>query len=257
AGRGGTAGGDGGGGQAESREGLSWSHFLSTSGPFSGGGGSGEGRGRKHHQRPAGGPGGDWAFSQVQGPLVCDTVSILRTLLQNKAWAGVTATLLQDALARGNSCLQLLAREAADRAAAVRENPPPEGDALPQGQPLPDADAEAQAHGGGHANREGGGREAFAGRSPPEGSTRAPPEPATGQALPASQSKAEPALALEDARKPGEGLSRRHVGPAGMTGTLTRTLGALSVLGGHVDMLYTGCTAEVVSPADAIGSRGG
>ncbi|CAM9387070.1 unnamed protein product, partial [Hapterophycus canaliculatus] len=209
-----------------------------------------------------------WAFSQLEGPLVCESVSLLRTLLQTPAWGEVTATLLQDAVQRGNSCLRLLAREAADKAEAalVAASSTARG---PVGGSSELAKAASGAAGAAETTLEqpAAPSESTGGRTPaiPEGGgsggggggDAAGATPAAAAATPTTPLVQSVSTAEVAGRTPLAGASA----PPGTTGTLLRTLGALSVLGGHVDVLYPGASAEMVpldfSSRASGGSRGG
>lgn len=218
-----------------------------------------------------------WAFSQLEAPLVCESVSLLRTLLQTSTWSGVTATLLQDALQRGNSCLRMLAREAADRvevAAAATA-----AAAAPASGPTEGTGAEVGTVG---APTSGGERSADVVASFADGFMN--PTPSVGSEVSGDAtvgpSAAATATAAPTAPKPisvgpsaagpqplvmtgGEGLGRSSL-PAGSgspsakspDGILLRTLGALSVLGGHVDVLYPGASAEIMPLESVTAPRG-
>lgn len=213
-----------------------------------------------------------WAFSQLEAPLVCESVSLLRTLLQTAAWSGVTASLLQDALQRGNSCLRMLAREAADRvevAAAAA--------AAPSSGSTEGASAEA---GTASVTTSGGERSSDVVASIPDGLTNQTPSGSSevlGNAtvVPSAAAAASPTAPKSISVGPsaagpqplvmagGEGLGRSSL-PAGSgtpsarspDGILLRTLGALSVLGGHVDVLYPGASAEIMPLESVTAPRG-
>lgn len=207
-----------------------------------------------------------WSFSQVEGPLVCESVSLLRTLLQTSAWGGVTATLLQDAFQRGNSCLRLLAREAADKAEIVVAAC---ASAATTGSTAPaqvGANAENANTSGTSISVEGQTGSTATGMgtaaSDPSVASEAGEDSAgtvAESSRPSAAGAATPGpsrqVYTEDraARAPLAGASA----PPGTTGTLLRTLGALSVLGGHVDVLYPGASAEIMPLEYGVASRGG
>lgn len=190
-----------------------------------------------------------WSFSQLEGPLVCESVSLLRTLLQTSAWSGVTATLLQDAFQRGNACLRVLAREAAEKAeaAASAANSSSGANAAAPADPLPQPTAVEDTASGGGAESSLEPGIAMRTRTSAEASKTADmPRDGTGVSStpPAAQRVAREILAGAPA-------------PPSANGTLLRTLGALSVLGGHIDMLYPGARAEIMPLDYGISSRGG
>lgn len=206
-----------------------------------------------------------WAFSQLEGPLVCESVSLLRTLLQTPGWGDVTATLLQDAFQRGNSCLRLLAREAADKAeAAPCDTPTAVSTAAAAARAPVGTGAEiAQTASGG-----GGGAAAENPREPAsgglvDGQASAEGETAGGgtpglvppAVVPVATAKP-PHLPASTAEAAGRAPLAGASSPPGTTDTLLRTLGALSVLGGHVDVLYPGASAEIM-PFDYASRAGG
>lgn len=199
-----------------------------------------------------------WAFSQLEGPLVCESVSLLRTLLQTPAWGGVTASLLQDAFQRGNACLRLLAREAADKAeaaaAATAAAPAPVGINADVGRA-----SAAGSTAEGSADRASGGTctdvpvpKSETAREVATGATAGLVLPAVVTVAVAGPSPPTPAGDTEG-RAPLAGGSA----PSSTTGSLLRTLGALSVLGGHVDVLYPGASAEIMPLDYGMASRGG
>lgn len=205
-----------------------------------------------------------WSFSQLEGPLVCESVSLLRTLLQTSAWSGVTATLLQDAFQRGNACLRVLAREAAEKAEAASV-------AAASGASIPQSAAAGEG-----ATGTGGGAESSPDHAPTTARNIGSPGSQSGaditaaaftagasvvpvpsdppMAAPAAPEASTPAMAAGGAVK---GSLRGATAPPSTTGTLLRTLGALSVLGGHVDMLYPGASAEIMPLDYGVYSRGG
>lgn len=207
-----------------------------------------------------------WSFSQLEGPLVCESVSLLRTLLQTPAWRTVTATLLQDALQRGNACLRLLAREAADRAeasAATSATSSGSGAVADASAPF----SSGCSAGDGWAD---GALSATRGDAPdPEGTPEgvahgvaAGSAAATGASTTATVAPgALSSPAATDGVNVASSGSTTSATPTSATSTLLRTLGALSVLGGHVDILYPGCSAEIMPldygiPPRASGIRG-
>lgn len=193
-----------------------------------------------------------WAFSQREGPLVCESVSLLRTLLQTSSWGGVTATLLQEALQRGNSCLRLLAREAADKAeaaesaaiaaAAASTAPAPTG---------PTAESANVVTAGSTAERSTDSGSGVAGTSSPLSSAEAAGE------VSAAATIASPSLPAPAGEEAGRATQTGASTGASTTSTLLRTLGALSVLGGHVNVLYPGSSAEIMPIDYGATSRGG
>lgn len=207
----------------------------------------------QHGQRNA------WTFSQLEGLLVCESVSLLRTLLQTSAWGGVTATLLQDAFQRGNSCLRLLAREAADKAeaaagvatAAAAVNTTP---ASTTGEVGKTSGAGAQAEGVTAVVTAVG---TAAGQAPAD--SQATPGAAAG-ALVGTSSAAivSPSLPTSTGEASASKAPLASVSTVpSTTGTLLRTIGALSVLGGHVDVLYPGASAEIMPIDQGVPSHGG
>lgn len=223
-----------------------------------------------------------WSFSQLEGPLVCESVSLLRTLLQTSAWSGVIATLLQDAFQRGNACLRLLAREAAEKAEAAENAETAACAALDSnvGSSSTDTVSATPCTSGPQSAVTGQG---VIGVSGPENSPDLTPALARGTGVPGLQDgpetsgasatgesgglslsdtpMAEPAASNASAPPPaeahGEGSLAGATAPPSTTGTLLRTLGALAVVGGHVDMLYPGASAEIMPLDYGVYSRGG
>eukprot|EP00904_Undaria_pinnatifida_P001675 jgi/Undpi1/11508/HiC_scaffold_30.g13805.m1 len=283
-GGGGTGGGGGGDGRANGgtlRELRSWYRGQATSSS-----------GREHGRSA-------WAFSQLEGPLVCESVSLLRTLLHTLAWGGVTATLLQDAVQRGNSCLRLLAREAAEKVEAAASAVPPTptisagasantGAAAATAPSAPaGTNAEVDKAIGAGAGALGErytasvagvpGSGAVAGAVAASMGPDSGPQPTPSEASAAGNSGggARSGTTMESRAVPPAISTGASAGPslpsspaargqlAGMspppstTGTLLRTLGALSVLGGHVDVLYPGASAEIMPLDYGMAYRGG
>ena len=281
---GGTGGGGGGDGRANGgtlRELRSWYRGQATSSS-----------GREHGRSA-------WAFSQLEGPLVCESVSLLRTLLHTLAWGGVTATLLQDAVQRGNSCLRLLAREAAEKVEAAASAVPPTptisagasantGAAAATAPSAPaGTNAEVDKAIGAGAGALGErytasvagvpGSGAVAGAVAASMGPDSGPQPTPSEASAAGNSGggARSGTTMESRAVPPAISTGASAGPslpsspaargqlAGMspppstTGTLLRTLGALSVLGGHVDVLYPGASAEIMPLDYGMAYRGG
>lgn len=248
-----SANGSGGGGAGDQRaaEGTlrdlrSWYRGQAAAGSSSSGGRE-QGRGA-------------WAFSQLEAPLVCESVSLLRTLLQTPGWGDVTATLLQDAFQRGNSCLRLLAREAADKAEAAACDAPAVVPGSAGTQAAAGAGVGPTADGRGAAAESSAGTGAATGgpadSENAEAATPAVVPPAVVTATPATTKPPLPstsAAAEAAGRAPLAGASA----PPSTTGTLLRTLGALSVLGGHVDVLYPGASAEIMPMDYASRTSGG
>ena len=246
-----SANGSGGGDRRSTngtlRDLRSWYRGQAAAGSGSSGGGRDQGRSA-------------WAFSQLEAPLVCESVSLLRTLLQTPSWGDVTATLLQDAFQRGNACLRLLAREAADKAEAAACDAPA---VVPSSAATATAAAAAAAAAAGaNESSAGTGRASSTGLANPENPEAAAPAlgppaavtAATTTKLPLISTSAAATAAVEGSgRAPLAGASA----PPSTTGTLLRTLGALSVLGGHVDVLYPGASAEIMPVDYASRTSGG
>ena len=213
-----------------------------------------------------------WTFSQLEAPLVCESVALLRTLLQTPSWGAVTATLLQDALQRGNSCLRMLAREAADiaeaaaaAAAAAASTPPTPA----EGTGAEVGTVAAEGSGGERSNDVAATSSGVVGTaSPPLGSSEATGDtiaavagaPHSSPVVSSGATAGPHRVVLTGEGRPGRttpipAVAAASVGPSA-DGTLLRTLGALSVLGGHVDVLYPGASAEIMPLDSGAASRG-
>ena len=236
-------GGAGGAGDQRGTEGTlrdlrSWYRGQAT------GGSSSSSSGGREQGRSA------WAFSQLEAPLVCESVSLLRTLLQTPGWGNVTATLLQDAFQRGNSCLRLLAREAADKAEAAACDAP----AVVPGAAGRGTAAETSAGTAAGPSSSGGSADSENAEAAAAVVAAAAPAVVPPAVVTASTSKPRlPSTSEAAGRAPLAGASA----PPSTTGTLLRTLGALSVLGGHVDVLYPGASAEIMPLDYASRTSGG